>query len=61
MLTVSCKDITSNCEFVGRAHTEDDLMMQVVGHLVRKHDIKVEEVMTAEMREKIREQSKLQM
>jgi hypothetical protein len=28
--------------------------MQLVGHIVKKHKISVEDVMTAEMREKIR-------
>ena len=55
MLSVSCKDLASNCEFVGRARTEDDLLMQIVGHIVKKHDIRIEQVMTQEMREKIRE------
>jgi predicted small metal-binding protein len=54
MLTVSCKDIASDCDFVGRASTEDDLMMQLVGHIVKKHEVSVEDAMTAEMRERIR-------
>ena len=54
MLTVSCKDISSDCEFVGRALTEDDLMMQLIGHIVKKHEVNLEDVMTAEMRERIR-------
>ncbi len=54
MLTVSCKDIASDCDFIGRASTEDDLMMQLVGHIVKKHEVSVEDVMTAEMRERIR-------
>lgn len=54
MLTVSCRDIASDCEFVGRAYTEDDLMMQLIGHIVKKHEVNVEDIMTPEMREKIR-------
>ncbi len=54
MLTVSCKDISSDCEFVGRAFTEDDLMMQLIGHILKKHEVNVEDIMTAEMRERIR-------
>jgi predicted small metal-binding protein len=55
MLTVSCKDLASDCEFVGRARTEDELMMQLVGHIIKKHEVRIEKVMTQEMREKIRE------
>ena len=54
MLTVSCKDITTECDFVGRANTEEELMMQLVGHVVKMHEYDFEDVMRPEMREKIK-------
>ncbi len=54
MFTVSCKDLATDCDFVGRADTEEDLMMQFVGHAVKMHEFDLEDVMTPEMGNKIR-------
>jgi predicted small metal-binding protein len=35
MLTVSCKDVAAECDFIGRANTEEELMIQLVGHVVK--------------------------
>ena len=54
MWTVSCKDVDIDCEFVGRADTQEELMMQVVGHVVKMHKLNVEDAMKLEMREKLK-------
>jgi predicted small metal-binding protein len=54
MLTVSCKDVAAECDFIGRANTEEELMMQLVGHVVKMHEYDLEDIMKPEIREKIR-------
>jgi predicted small metal-binding protein len=39
MLTVSCKDIAADCDFISKANTEEELMMQLVGHVVKNAQI----------------------
>ena len=43
-----------DCEFVGRADTQEELMMQAVGHVVKIHELNVEDAMKPEMREKMK-------
>jgi predicted small metal-binding protein len=54
MLTVSCKDVAIECDFVGRANSEDELVMQLLGHIVTDHRPNMAEIMKPEIREKIR-------
>ena len=54
MLTVSCRDVATECDFVGRANTEDELMMQLLGHIVKDHRSNMAEIMNPEIRKKIR-------
>lgn len=54
MLKVSCRDIAVECNFVGRAKTEDELMMQLLGHIVKSHQSDLAEIMKPDIREKIR-------
>ncbi len=48
---LSCRDAGSNCDFMVRAETEDEVMAVVAGHGARAHGMKE---VTPEMREKIR-------
>jgi len=54
MLTVSCKDIAADCDFISKANTEEELMMQLVGHVVKMHKYDFEDIMKPEVREKIK-------
>jgi predicted small metal-binding protein len=54
MLTVSCRDVAAECDFVGRANSEDELMMLLLGHIVKNHRSELAEIMKQNIREKIR-------
>ena len=54
MLTVLCREIGTHCNFAGRGNTEEELLMQFVGHLIKVHHLSIEDVMTPEVRENIR-------
>lgn len=54
MLGVQCREVGTRCNFVGRGQTEEELLMQLVGHLVKVHHLSIEDVMTPEVRENIR-------
>lgn len=54
MLWAMCRAIGTHCNFVGRGQTEEELLMQFVGHIVKVHHLRIEDVMTPEVRENIR-------
>jgi predicted small metal-binding protein len=54
VLRLLCREIGTHCNFVGRGQTEEELLMQSVGHLVKVHHLSIEDVMTPEVRENIR-------
>jgi predicted small metal-binding protein len=54
MLTVNCRDVGVACDYVAKGETEEDLMKDAGQHAVRDHGYKEEEIMTPEMKEKIR-------
>jgi predicted small metal-binding protein len=54
MLSVSCRDVATECDFVGKASSEDELMMQLLGHIVKDHHSNIEEIMKSEIRKKIK-------
>jgi predicted small metal-binding protein len=49
--TMSCKDVGSDCDFVARGETEEELMGQVAAHAREKHGI---DEVPPEMAEKVR-------
>jgi predicted small metal-binding protein len=55
MLTISCKDIAADCDFIGKANTEEELMMQFVGHVVKMYDYNFEDIMRPEVRKKLKQ------
>lgn len=55
MLTISCRDAgVPDCDYVAKGETEEELMKDAGQHTVRDHGYKEEEIMTPEMKEKIR-------
>jgi predicted small metal-binding protein len=55
MLTIACRDAgVPDCDYVAKGETEEDLMKDAGQHAVRDHGYKEEEIMTPEMKEKIR-------
>jgi predicted small metal-binding protein len=55
MLTIACRDAgVPNCDYVAKGETEEELMKDAGQHAVRDHGYKEEEIMTPEMKEKIR-------
>lgn len=54
MLRVQCREVGTDCDFVGKGQTEEELLMQFIGHIVKVHQLSIEDVMTPEMRENIK-------
>jgi predicted small metal-binding protein len=49
--TMSCRDVGSDCDFVARGETEEELMGQVAAHAREQHGI---DEVPPEMAEKVR-------
>jgi predicted small metal-binding protein len=58
MLYVSCRDVAIDCEFVGKANNEGELMMQLIDHIVKTHRARIGEIMKPELRERIKARTK---
>lgn len=58
MLTISCKDLDTECDFIGKANSEDELMMQLVYHIVKVHRPNIGEIIKSELRETVRARTK---
>lgn len=54
MLTVSCREVGMDCDYVCKGETEEDIMKNAEGHAMKDHGYKPEDLMTPELREKIR-------
>lgn len=54
MLSVSCKDVAAECDFVVRANSEEELMIRLLSHIVRDHRSDMEQIMKPEIRNKIK-------
>jgi predicted small metal-binding protein len=59
MLSVSCRDLTIECDFVGRANNEDELMMQMIHHIVKVHKSNISEIMKPELRVRVKAHAKV--
>ena len=55
MLTVSCREVGVNCDYVAKGETEEEIMKNAGEHAVKDHGYKQEDIMTPEMKEKIRQ------
>jgi predicted small metal-binding protein len=58
MLTVSCREVGLDCDYVAKGETEEEIMKDAGQHAVRDHGYKEEEIMTPEMKEKIRQHTR---
>ena len=54
MLTVSCREVGMDCDYVCKGETEEEIMKTAEEHAIKDHGYKPEELMTPELREKIR-------
>lgn len=54
MLKVYCRDIVPECDFVGRANSEDELLLRLLSHIVKDHKSDMAEIMKPEIRNKIK-------
>ncbi|HZA64130.1 MAG TPA: DUF1059 domain-containing protein [Nitrososphaeraceae archaeon] len=55
MLTVSCREVGVDCDYVAKGETEEEIMKNAGEHAVKDHGYKQEDIMTPEMKEKIRQ------
>jgi predicted small metal-binding protein len=53
MLTVSCRGVASDCDFVGRGNSEDELMVQLLSHIVKDHRTNIAKIMKPDIRKKL--------
>ncbi len=53
MLTVSCREVGVDCDYVAKGETEEEIMKNAGEHAVKDHGYKQEDIMTPEMKEKI--------
>ncbi len=54
MLTVSCREVGMDCDYVCKDETEEEIMKNAEQHAVQDHHYKAEEIMTPEMQQKIK-------
>jgi predicted small metal-binding protein len=53
MLTLSCKDVGFDCNYVVKAGTEEEVIRNITEHAIKQHGMKAEN-MTPKMEEIIR-------
>ena len=56
MLTITCRDVGQNCDCVIQGETEEELIKNAAEHAVKDHGYTEEDIMTPEMKEKIKSQ-----
>jgi predicted small metal-binding protein len=54
MLTVACRDVGQDCDCIVAGETEEELMKKAAEHAVKDHGYKEQDIMTSEMKEKIK-------
>ena len=54
MLTVSCREVGMDCDYVCRGETEQEIMKNAEEHAMRDHGFKPRDLMTLELRNNIR-------
>ena len=54
MYTISCRDVGRDCDCVVQGETEEEIMKNAAEHAVKDHGYKEEDIMTYEMKEKIK-------
>ena len=54
MLTVSCREVGMDCDYVCKGETEEEIMKNAEQHAMKDHGYKTEDLMTPDFIEKIR-------
>jgi len=54
MYTISCRDVGRDCDCVVQGETEEEIIKNAAEHAVKDHGYKEEEIMSPEMKEKIK-------
>ncbi len=54
MLTVSCREVGCDCDFLANGETEEDLMKDAGQHAIKDHGYKEEDIMKPDLVEKIK-------
>jgi predicted small metal-binding protein len=54
MLTVSCREVSEDCDYVLEGETEEEIMKKAAEHAVKDHGYNEQDIMTPEMKEKIK-------
>jgi predicted small metal-binding protein len=54
MLTISCREVGRDCDCVVQGETEEELMKNAGEHAMKDHGYKQADIMTPEMKDKIR-------
>jgi predicted small metal-binding protein len=55
MLTVSCREVGMDCDYVCKGETKEEIMKNAAEeHAMKDHEYKADDLMTPELREKIR-------
>ena len=54
MLSVSCREVGVDCDYVGKGETENELMDNLIEHAIKAHGYTREDVLKPEMQEKIK-------
>jgi predicted small metal-binding protein len=52
MLSVSCREVGMDCDYVCKGETEQEIMKNAEEHAMKDHGYKPEELMTPQLREK---------
>ena len=52
MLTVSCREVGMDCDYVCKGETEEEIMKNAGEYAVKDHCYKQKDIMTPEMKEK---------
>jgi predicted small metal-binding protein len=54
MLSIACRDVGQNCDCIIHGESEEELMKNAAEHAVTDHGYTEEDIMTPEMKEKIK-------
>jgi predicted small metal-binding protein len=54
MLTVSCREVGCDCDYVAKGETEEELLKDASQHALSDHGYKEEEIMSPELKDKIK-------
>ena len=53
-LSIACRDVGQNCDCIVQGETEEELMKNAAEHAVKDHGYTEENIMTPEMKDRIK-------